>query len=40
MDDLLGHGTRGIYMCQGDMGMGSMNNQDTQTPKHDMADRL
>lgn len=39
-DDLLGHGTRGVYMCQGDTGMGSMNNQDTQTPKHDMADRL
>lgn len=40
MDNLLGHGTQGIYMCWDATGMGSMNNQDTQTPKRDMADRL
>lgn len=40
MDNLLGHGTQGAYMCRGATGMGSMNNQDTQTPKRDMADRL
>lgn len=40
MDNLLGHGTQGVYECQGATEMGSMNNQDTQTPKRDMADRL
>lgn len=40
MDNLLGRGTQGVYMCRDATGMGSMNNQDTQTPKRDMADRL
>lgn len=40
MDNLLGHRTQGIYMCQGASGMCTINNQDTQTPKHDTADRL
>lgn len=40
MDNLLGHRTQGIYMCQGASGMCTINNQDTQTPKRDTADRL
>lgn len=40
MDNLLGHRTQGIYMCQGVSGMCTINNQDTQTPKRDTADRL